>query len=148
MDSKLVISAALFLLLTFIDSGDSIKCYQCNSYLDANCADPFFYEDQASKAPEDRVMKDPDMLQECPAGDGKDYFCRKITQTVRGDERVIRSCGWVKDDKEGRDCYTTVLEEYNTLVCSCDGEGCNGATGFSLSLFATMSALVLAYLIH
>ena len=27
-----------------------------------------------------------------------------------------------------RECYTTVLEEYNTEVCSCDGDGCNSAS--------------------
>lgn len=31
--------------------------------------------------------------------------------TVRGDERVIRSCGY---EKYKKDCYKTVLEEYNT----------------------------------
>merc|ERR1711935_937334 len=126
---KLVISAAVFLVLTFIESGDSLKCYQCNSYVDANCADPFFYAEEADKKPEDRVMKDPSMLTDCP------------------EDRVIRSCGWIPDDK-GRDCYTTVLEEYNTLVCACKEEGCNEANGFSVSMFATLSALLLAYLIH
>ena len=27
-----------------------------------------------------------------------------------------------------RDCYSTVLEEYNTDVCACKGELCNSAT--------------------
>jgi len=148
MDSKLVISTAVFLVLTFIESGDSLKCYQCNSYVDANCADPFFYAEEADKKPEDRVMKDPSMLTDCPEDTAeRTHFCRKIAQTVRDDDRVIRSCGWIPDDK-GRDCYTTVLEEYNTLVCACKEEGCNGANGFSVSMFATLSALLLAYLIH
>ena len=47
---------------------------------------------------------------------------------VRGDVRVIRGCGYIKDEKwEERDCYTTVLEEYNTEVCSCYDDGCNSA---------------------
>jgi hypothetical protein len=45
---------------------------------------------------------------------------------VRGDERVIRSCGWEKHEKG--DCYSTVLEEYNTYVCACYEEGCNSAS--------------------
>ncbi len=35
---------------------------------------------------------------------------------VRDDVRVIRSCGWIEHKNE---CYTTVLEEYNTYVCTC-----------------------------
>ena len=27
-----------------------------------------------------------------------------------------------------RECYSTVLEEYNTDVCACKGELCNSAT--------------------
>merc|ERR1711892_247068 len=54
-------------------------------------------------------------------------FSRFISDLcIRDDDRVIRSCGWIPDDK-GRDCYTTVFEEYNTLVCACKEEGCNGA---------------------
>merc|ERR1712059_228918 len=148
MDSKIVIPAGIFLLLCLIDTGSSIKCHQCNSYEDALCADPFFHEEEASKAPVDRIPKNPSFLKDCPADtDDRKYFCRKIAQTVRDDDRIIRSCGWVEDDR-GRECYTTVLEEYNTLVCKCDTEGCNGATGFSVSLLATLSAVVLAYLIH
>ena len=55
----------------------------------------------------------------------------------------MRSCGW-EEDKVERECYTTVLEEYNTEVCSCDNEsGCNGSTSvspasiFSMTLSAT-----------
>lgn len=49
---------------------------------------------------------------------------------VRGDERVIRGCGYEVDPR-GRDCYTTVLEEYNTEVCACKEDGCNSATGWA-----------------
>jgi len=67
---------------------------------------------------------------------------------VRGDERVIRSCGWIKDERE-RACYSTVLEEYNTDVCACDDEdGCNSATTSSISVIAVLSTMALGYLIH
>merc|ERR1719237_166946 len=71
-----------------------------------------------------------DFLLPCPADTAdKKHFCRKIYQNVRGDERVIRSCGWIKDERE-RACYSTVLEEYNTDVCACDNEdGCNSERG-------------------
>ena len=54
------------------------------------------------------------------------FYLTITTILVRGDERVIRSCGWERDDK--RKCYATVLEEYNTYVCQCDEDGCNSAS--------------------
>merc|ERR1712203_434626 len=104
------------------------------------CGDPFFNEDTGLPRSGD------EFLVTCPADDGKEYFCRKIYQNVRGDERIIRGCGYEEDPK-GRDCYTTVLEEYNTEVCACKEDGCNSATGFSLSA-ALVSAVGLAYLLH
>jgi len=142
MDSKLVFPAALLLLLCLIDTGSSLQCHQCNSYTDAHCADPFYHLDDADKKP-----KTDEFLQDCP-NDGKEYFCRKIYQNVRGDERVIRSCGYIKDDRQDRTCYTTVLEEYNTLVCQCTEEGCNSASMYKMSTVAVLSAVLLAYLIH
>jgi len=145
MDSKLVFPAALLVLLCLIDTGTPLKCYQCNSYKDAHCADPFYHEDDS----ELKRPKDPKLLKQCGQdGDGVDYFCRKIYQNVRGDERVIRSCGTVRDTRKDRECYTTVLEEYNTLVCQCDDEGCNSANLYKVSTFAVLSAALLAYLIH
>jgi len=142
MDSKLLFPLATALLvLCMVETGSSIKCHQCNSYDSYHCADPFYYEDSPDKP------KTMEFLLDCPADTpDKTYFCRKIYQNVRGDERVIRSCGWEEDDK-GRECYTTVLEEYNTEVCACKEDGCNSATGFSLSA-ALVSAVGLAYLLH
>ena len=142
MDLKLGISTIVFLLLTFINTGDSIQCYQCDSHKEPSCADPFFDEG------EDWRPKDPRFLQYCPEDTAeRTYFCRKTTQTVYGEYKVIRSCGWIQDERL-RDCYTTVFEAYNTIVCACQEEGCNGATGFTASLFATLSAVLLAYLMH
>ena len=59
---------------------------------------------------------------------------------VRGDERIIRSCGF---EVYKKDCYKTVLEEYNTYVCQCDTDGCNGASGLATSTAAAF-ALALA----
>jgi len=148
MDSKLVFPAALLVLCCLIDSGAGIKCYQCNSYEDALCADPFRFEDGDKE-----VKSGTTFLKDCvvPAGGNAStvFFCRKLYQNVRGDERVIRSCGWIPDHRKDRNCYTTVLEEYNTEVCACDNEdGCNSADMRSMSLVAILSSVVLGYLIH
>jgi len=142
MDSKLLFPlATAFLVLCLVETGSSIQCHQCNSYDSYHCADPFYYEDSPD------TPKTLEFLKDCPADTAdKTYFCRKIYQNVRGDVRIIRGCGYEEDPK-GRDCYTTVLEEYNTEVCACKEDGCNSATGFSLSA-ALVSAVGLAYLLH
>jgi len=143
MDSKLVFPAALLLLLCLVDSGEGLDCYVCNSYENALCADPFFHDYERTQ-----VKSENDFVQSCPADTpDKKYFCRKIYQNVRGDVRVIRGCGWVEDSK-GRDCYTTVLEEYNTEVCKCTGPKCNTASMSSISVMTILSAVALGYLIH
>merc|ERR1711936_660090 len=124
MNSKLVTSAAtLLLLLCLVETGSGIKCHQCNSYDEYHCGDPFYYADTPDQPKTDKFLKD------CP-NDGKDYFCRKIFQ-----------------NEKDRECYTTVLEEYNTEVCSCSEDGCNSASMSQLSA-AVMSAVSLAYLLH
>jgi len=146
MDSKLVFPLTFLLLATIIDTGSGLNCYVCNSYEDALCADPFFHDtDDGTQGP---PKSGNDFLQACPANTAdKEYFCRKIYQNVRGDERVIRSCGWIKDERE-RECYSTVLEEYNTDVCSCNSDACNSATTSSISVIAVLSTMALGYLIH
>jgi len=164
MDSKLVFPAALLVLFCLIETGLSqeeegsgfvdntephvkdrsspLQCYQCNSYKDQHCDDPFHHEDDPEKRP-----KKAEYLQDCPEN-MVDPFCRKIYQNVRGDERVIRSCATVRDERTDRTCYTTVLEEYNTEVCQCFEEGCNSGNMFKVSSLAVLSAVLLAYLIH
>jgi len=140
MDSKLILSAGLLVILAVIPTGSGLKCHQCSSHTDVNCEDPFFHEDNPT------VPKTNQYLKECPVEDGKEFFCRKIYQNVRGVERVIRSCGW---EKQSKPCYSTVLEEYNTYVCMCDDrDGCNSASMFSISSLAILSTLGLAYLMQ
>jgi len=156
MNSRQVFPAALLLLFCLVDSGAGLKCYQCNSYEHALCADPFHFDDTGE------AKSGNEFLLDCPKNEpatddkpAKNYFCRKIYQNVRGDERVIRSCGYVEDERK-RACYTTVLEEYNTVVCACGGnpkrpdekDGCNSAYTSSISVMAILSSVVLGYLIH
>ena len=69
-----------------------------------------------------------------------------LSFTVRDEESVIRTCGKEEDTKD-RDCYTTVLEEYNTEVCSCKEDLCNSATSVSAaSVAASVLTAALAHL--
>lgn len=164
MDSRLVLPAVLLVLCSLVDTGSGdgeILCYQCNSYEDALCDDPFNFEDGKKEVKSGNNYLKPCVVPE----DKKDelkalnttMFCRKLYQNVRSDIRVIRSCGWIHDEKSkwnlgneaGRDCYTTVLEEYNTEVCECYEDKCNSATMSSMSVsVAILSSVVLGYLIH
>merc|ERR1712156_715974 len=132
-------SLILAVVLTVISTGEALKCHQCTSYESAKCGDPFYYDDGQIKTNE--------FLGECPS-DGKEYtLCRKIYQNVRGDERVVRSCGWEEYENsagEKKDCYSTVLEEYNTYVCTCADDGCNGSTTIKVSMISVLMAIALA----
>merc|ERR1712203_1039894 len=107
---KLVFPLTILLLATLIHSGsgqeaekkkEPLKCYQCNSYEDALCADPFFH-DELGQDGEQLAKSGDDFLDECPS-DGKDYkFCRKIYQNVRGDERVIAAVDGSRMPRAGR----------------------------------------------
>jgi len=139
MDSRLVFPLAVLVLLGLVAPGSGLMCHQCNSYENALCADPFSHEDG-------QVKSNDEFLKEC--GDEQDYtMCRKVYQNVRDEVRVIRSCGWIPDSRN-RACYTTVLEEYNTEVCTCDSDGCNSASLNSMSVMAALSSVVLGYLLH
>ena len=80
-------------------------------------------------------------LKECAGGEN---LCRKTDQYVRGEASVIRSCA---TEKYKNPCYKTVLEEYNTLSCTCETEGCNHATASlaSLATIALMALLAVAF---
>lgn len=139
METKVLLSCLALLILTFVSQGSGLKCHQCTSKTHTACGDPFYHED----TPDQPITNE--FLKECPA-DGKEYtLCRKIYQNVRGESRVIRSCGWEKDDK---DCYSTVLEEYNTYVCQCFEDGCNSASMLSLSVAGVVSTIALTYLLN
>ena len=62
------------------------------------------------------------------------YFNVSIVRDV---VRVIRSCASIPKVKDGKEekntCYKTVMEEYNTYVCTCTEDGCNGAENIKLS---------------
>lgn len=140
MDSKLLFSACLLVILAVIPAGSGLKCHVCSSFEDKNCEDPFYYDDKPDQ------WRTSEYLKECPTDDGNEYYCRKIYQNVRGVERVIRSCGW---EEQTKDCYSTVLEEYNTYVCKCnDKDGCNSASMFSISSLAILSTLALAFVMQ
>merc|ERR1712026_662310 len=128
-------SVCLVLILAVtVSLGNALQCHVCNSNDDLT-PDCNKYNDDGSFAGNYQT----------PCAEGETY-CRKIYQMIRDEESVIRTCGKEEDTKD-RDCYTTVLEEYNTEVCSCQEDLCNSATSVSAaSVAASVLTAALAHL--
>merc|ERR1739842_138668 len=106
MRNSLITVIALFFLKLIPSS--SLSCYQCSTVTDPDCVDPIKTNMMATTCPKD-----------------KEYtICRRIHQEVRGNVTVIRNCGWIENENE---CYSTRLDEFNTLVCQCKENMCNTA---------------------
>merc|ERR1712117_47566 len=120
MISKVSIVVCLLLAAPFLAYG--IKCYQCNSAEDKDCMDPFV--DEPINDGEKPKVKDAakGFLNDCPA-----------------EATVIRSCA---TEEYKNECYKTVLEEYNTLSCTCKEDECNHAPA-SLASLATIALMAL-----
>lgn len=117
----LLTCVAAFMVL---EQGFAIKCFVCNSFHQADCADWF-----------DNVTQH---LVKCGADQPK---CRKVVQEVwiddHWDVRYVRQCA--KQGKigqrEGRECQE-IYGTYNIRVrqCHCDNQdGCNSAPKLNLS---------------
>lgn len=131
------------LLLSFaftIQSGIAIKCWECNSHYDRNCADPFGNETFALTDCDQRE------LEHFPQQ--KASVCRKIIQKVRDDYRFVRGCGWLSSEKESTDCFKRA-GTFNVLIqyCSCDADGCNAAPPtIQCSWIGLLAAVILSTL--
>lgn len=118
----LLLCALVILLSDLIPSGSAINCYECNSQFDDLCntvpaGPPNENDEQYRKFYQDCDMK----------GDHFTYkLCRKQVQTIEGKDRVIRTCGIEKSQK---DCYSTANPPVKTYVCQCEEDGCNSAPG-------------------
>jgi len=104
----------------------AIKCWDCNSLYNPECADPF-KPDQFDKM--DCSQRFWPQFKNQPGN-----ICRKVVQKVNGQYRYIRGCGTVEDEdkKVGatEHCVTREGDQFSLLVesCSCQGnDGCNHA---------------------
>ncbi|KAK6187850.1 hypothetical protein SNE40_005784 [Patella caerulea] len=124
MKSLIAVAVAVVTIIFVLDTGSAIKCFVCNSYHQADCADWF-----------DNVTQH---LTECPETNS---LCRKIVQEVfydgEWDVRYVRQCAEMGDvgPREGRDCKERV-GTYNVKLryCHCDNQdGCNSAITHSFN---------------
>ncbi|XP_060071693.1 uncharacterized protein LOC132551557 [Ylistrum balloti] len=123
MKSLVAVAFAIITLYFIFDSGSAIKCYECNSFFQSDCAD--WFDNKTHN------------LVDC----GDDVkMCRKIVQEVYYNDdwnvRYIRQCarsGEVGGD-EGRQCKDrTGTYRVKVRYCHCNNqEGCNGASNIKV----------------
>ncbi|XP_022920285.1 UPAR/Ly6 domain-containing protein crok-like [Onthophagus taurus] len=102
-----------------------IQCYDCNSEYDPRCGLDFDnYTIGVVNCNEKRKLDH--MKTFVP------ILCRKVIQKVHGKIRVIRGCGYIKDeDHDDKECYTrSGTHDVKVTYCSCTTSLCNGAPRF------------------
>merc|ERR1719336_413791 len=95
---------------------EDLMCHVCNGMTDAQCDDPFGKYDESGELIH------------------HDQFQKKCNDPN------------VKKEDSQNNCYKTVMEEYNTYVCTCNNENfCNGAslTQASALLFALLPVVTM-----
>ncbi|RWS27477.1 hypothetical protein B4U80_08080 [Leptotrombidium deliense] len=111
--------------LGLITAVSAIHCWDCNSFINAGCGDPFRNSSFAIKDCNHR-----DVHKLSVYGEAK--FCRKIVQKVDKHLRVVRDCGWLDEDISIKshlgpgECVKrsgtfSVLVQY----CTCNTDKCN-----------------------
>ncbi|XP_076348856.1 UPAR/Ly6 domain-containing protein crok-like [Tachypleus tridentatus] len=119
--------------------GGAIKCWECNSLYDPNCADPF---DNYTVAVTDCDQRFLPHLPNVSA-----TLCRKIIQKVNDEYRYIRSCGWIHAEKKHEGgCYKKagtfqVMVDY----CNCETDECNSAISTTISWISLGVLFVVAF---
>ncbi len=131
-----------------------IQCWECNSAYDKRCGDDF---DGYSVALVDCDQRqnlvqhlDHEFGEWVESGDATESaaLCRKTTQTVEGETRVIRGCGWVKnfDSLRGRSCFNRAgTKEIQMFHCVCDTDSCNGAADVVANTVKVLLVAVAAF---
>ena len=116
-------------LACYVGFGVSMmQCYQCNSFMDKQCADHFSKADK--------------YLLNCPTNT---TMCRKIVQDVyyEGDwhTRYIRECA--RAGQASTDCTDrTGTYKLKIKYCQCGEPECNGAANIQLNIVAVLLPLI------
>ncbi|XP_066582999.1 UPAR/Ly6 domain-containing protein crok [Prorops nasuta] len=147
LKSTASILVLLCVLITTFQHGYAIICYKCNSEYDPRCGDPF----------------DPYSLGtvNCSFQPRLDHLsqyeptiCRKISQIVYGQTRVVRGCGYLTDEKDDGACQRrSGTHDVKVNYCSCNGDLCNSAGNCKSSVlligsFVVVNLIVLLHLLQ
>ncbi|XP_063829146.1 uncharacterized protein LOC135078538 [Ostrinia nubilalis] len=131
------------LLPALFSSCSAIKCFECNSANNSACLEMHNPRMQA-------IVPVVDCGQSVPNAISKEFFCRKITQTIlhidkTPEVRVTRTCGWVKHKRE---CYKADNSDHLETVCQCFGDMCNAAAMLDyvkVTVLGALTAILVCY---
>lgn len=139
-------SVVLFLglVLLFTPHGDTIRCWDCNSNTDPQCADPFDNSTVHMK----NCLYEP-FLPHYPSV--RSTMCRKIRQKVNGKWRYYRDCAYLGEPGIGGDerycLMRTGTHNIFVEICTCvSKDGCNNAASLEIHLIITfVGSLLFAF---
>ena len=141
-------AAPLLLLFSLIGPCLPLRCYSCVSARSGPCGDQLEDVQKYRRLPGGGGYEgaEIDYMTTCPDAEihhNKTHspLCRTIFQNIRGYLSVVRSCGWEVYREKEDNCYKTVSEEYDTKVCQCFTDGCNGSSTVMVSVVLRMVGL-------
>ncbi|XP_073961545.1 uncharacterized protein [Choristoneura fumiferana] len=134
---------SILLPVFFSPTCDAIKCFDCNSANNSACMDLNLSRMRG-------IVPLVDCSTALPNSISKQFFCRKITQTIlrpnqTPEVRITRGCGWVKSKKE---CYSADNKDRLETVCQCFGDMCNAASALrdvKLTVLAALAAIFVSF---
>ncbi|CAH0546594.1 unnamed protein product [Brassicogethes aeneus] len=101
----------------------SLRCYDCNSEFDPRCGDPFdpytigIVNCTDRRPPEQLIESDPDI---------QPKVCRKLVQKIQGKLRIVRGCGYLRDERDDKECVArSGTKDIQIKYCACTGSLCN-----------------------
>lgn len=111
---------AIIILISVVKESQAIECYHCNSEYDPRCGDEF---DPFSLGKVNcTIWAKPEGIEE------EATLCRKITQKVYGKVRVYRGCGYLKEERDDKECVKrSGTHDVFAVYCACTTDLCNGA---------------------
>ncbi|XP_026756030.2 uncharacterized protein LOC113515934 [Galleria mellonella] len=156
MTRSVLTPLSLAVLLAVIEIGSCMKCYQCNSQMDPNCADPFKNAAVVECSSSDSTNYNNQFLRgllpaEIGSAIGAPRYCHKIVMQTG---TVIRACLDVNPLNINQTCQILdtpriVDEKLKLRYCGvCDKDKCNGAGALTASLPLAALTIITSYLYY
>ncbi|XP_074605400.1 uncharacterized protein LOC141858536 [Brevipalpus obovatus] len=156
----------VLIILAIIETVIAVYCYECDSFQEPYCSDPFDPPDRLPENDDKYRRNCDDVIKEKIRNSTKDLknhtqmsgynsydaVCRKTVSIVDERKRIHRFCGFYDTKVEKLVCNDkTGGADYTTINCACRGEFCNHATArFSSSAIVQVlwPSLLLLWVAH